>query len=173
MKAISSMRAGMAVFAGAGLFAGVFLFASAANAQRSAQTVAAAQSKAIAEGRSHSLYDASREVSLQGMVAKFTENSTDLPVGAHVLVQTSSGQTDVHLGDPRLLKLNNMTISQGASIRIIGEPVTTNQGTFFLARLVQIGTQVVAVRSTTGMPLARAGVRVMTPAASSSQGGAR
>lgn len=163
----------MAVFAGAGLVAGAFLFATAANAQRGAQSVAAAQSNAIAEGRNHSLYDASKEVSLQGTVAKFTENSTDLPVGAHVLVQTSSGQIDVHLGDPRLLKLKNMTITQGASIRIIGELVTTNQGTFFLARVVQIGTQVEAVRSTTGMPFGRAGVRVATPSASSSQGGTR
>ncbi len=174
MKAISSMRAGMAVFASAGLLAGVFLFASTASAQRTEESTAAAQSKAIAEGRNHSLYDVRKEVSLQGTVAKFTENSADLPVGAHVLVQTSSGQVDVHLGDPRLLKLNNMTISQGASIRIIGEPVTTNQGTFFLARLVQQGTQVVAVRTTQGFPLWPAGLRATTPpSASNSQGGAR
>ena len=173
MKAIHCMRAGMAVFACAGMFAGVSLFASAANAQRIAATSAAAQSKAMAEGRNHALYDASREVSLQGTVAKFTENSKDFPPGAHVLVETSSGQTDVHLGDPRLLKSNNMTIVQGASIRIIGEPVTTNQGTFFLARLVQVGTQVVAVRSTTGIPLARGGASVTTRSASNSQGGAR
>jgi hypothetical protein len=172
MKAIHCMRAGMAVFACAGMFAGAFLFAPALNAQRTAATSAAAQSKAMAEGGNHSLYDASREVSLQGTVAKFTENSTDFPPGAHVLVQTSSGQTDVHLGNPRLLKSNNMTIAQGASIRIVGEPVTTNQGTFFLARLVQIGTQVVAVRSTTGIPLMRSGARV-TASASDSQGGAR
>jgi len=173
MKAIRCMRVSMAVFACAGMFAGAFLFASAANAQRTASTNAAAQSKAMAEGRSNSLYDASREVSLQGTVAKFTENSTDFPPGAHVLVQTSSGQTDVHLGNPRLLKSNNLTIAQGASIRIIGEPVTTNQGTLFLARLVQIGTQVLAVRSTTGIPLARAGAGATTPSASNSQGGAR
>ena len=160
----------MAVFASVGLLAGAFLLASTASAQRTAESAAAAQSKAIAEGRNHSLYDASKEVSLQGTVAKFTENSTDLPVGAHVLVQTSSGQVDVHLGNPRLLKLNNMTISQGANIRIVGEPVSTNQGTFFLARLVQQGTQVVAVRSTTGIPLGLVGPRT---SASNSQAGVR
>jgi len=169
MKAISFMRAGMAVFLGAGLFAGVFLFASAASAQRTAKS-AAAQTNAVAEGRNHSLYDPAKEVSLQGTVKKFTENSLDLPIGAHVLVQTASGPIDVHLGDPRLLKLNNLSITQGASIRIIGEPVTTSQGTFFLARLVQQGTQVIAVRSTHGMPLSRASVQ---SASSNSQGGAR
>jgi hypothetical protein len=173
MKAMRLMRTGRSAFAITGL-AGVVLFASGANAQRTAKTVAAAQSNSNAEGRNHSLYNASVEVSLQGTVAKFTENSADLPVGAHVLVQTSSAQIDVHLGDPRLLKLNNLSISKGASIRIIGEPVTTNQGTFFLARLVQQGTQVVAVRNMQGMPLAPAGVRATTvPNGSSSQGGAR
>ena len=171
MKAISSMRVGMAVYAGAGLLAGVFLFASAANAQRTRESTAAAQSKAIAEGRNHSTYDASKEVSLQGTVAKFTENSMDLPVGAHVLVQTASGQVDVHLGDPRLLKLSNMTISQGASIRIIGEQVETNQGTFFLARLVQQGTQVMAVRSAQGFPVSLAAAAKQNGTAS--QGGPR
>jgi len=170
MKTVNSIRAGTAVFASAGLLAGVLLFASAASAQRTAESTAAAQSKAILEGRSHSLYDTSREVSLQGTVAKFVENSRDLPVGAHVLVQTTSGQVDVHLGDPRLLKLNNMTIFEGARIRIVGEPVTTNQGTFFLARLVQQGTQIVAVRSTTGIALGLVGPRT---SASNSRGGAR
>ena len=173
MKAISFKRAGMAVFASAGLFSGMFLFASSASAQRTAKSAAAAQTNAVAEGGNHSLYDPAKEVSLQGTVAKFTENSADLPVGAHVLVQTSSGQIDVHLGDPRLLKLNNFSISQGASIRILGEPVTTNQGTFFLARLVQQGTQVVTLRTTHGMPLALAGARLTPQANSNSQGGVR
>ena len=173
MKAISSKRTGVSMFASAGLLAGVFLCAPAASAQRSA-TTSAAETAATREGRNHSLYDPAKEVSLQGTVAKFTENSRDLPRGAHVLVATSAGQVDVHLGDPRLLKLNKMTISEGARIRIIGEPVATNQGTFFLARLVQLGTGVVAVRSTTGMPLARAGSRVVgPPSATNSEGGAR
>ena len=171
MKAISSMRADMAAFASVGLLTGLFLFPSVANAQRTTASTAAAQSKAIAEGRSHSAYDANREVSLQGTVANFTENSANLPVGAHVLVQTASGQVDVHLGDPRLLNLNNMKIAQGASIRIIGEQVETNQGKFFLARLVQQGTQVVAVRSMTGIPLPPRSSA--TASGTNSQGGAR
>lgn len=170
MKAISSI-AGRKAFASMGLLAGVLLFASAASAQRTAESTAAAQSKAIAEGRNHSTYDVSKEISLQGTVAQFTENSTELPAGAHVLVQTASGQVDVHLGNPRVLKLNNMTIAQGASIRIIGEPVTTSDGTFFLARLVQQGTQIVTVRTTQGFPVQLAVTAKQSAAAS--QGGPR
>ncbi len=83
--------------------------------------------------------------------------------------QRTAKSIDAHLGDSRLLKLNNFTISQGASIRIIGENVTTNQGAFFLARLVQQGTQVLAVRSMQGMPL----LPFVRKSASNSQGGAR
>ena len=160
----------MAVFASAGLIAVALLFASTASAQRTEESTAAAQSKAISEGRNHSAYDVSKEVSLQGTVAKFTENSTELPAGAHVLVQTASGQVDVHLGNPRLLKQNNLSISQGASIRIIGEPVSTGDGTFFLARLVQLGTQVVAVRTAQGFPVQRA---VAKQNGTASEGGPR
>jgi hypothetical protein len=169
MKAIRCMRAGMAVFACAAMFAGAFLFASAANAQRTAKSVAAAQAAAAEQGRNNSPYDPSKEVSLEGTVVRFTENSKDFPPGAHVVVQTGSGQIDAHLGDSRLLKLNHLTISEGASIRIIGEPVTTNQGTFFLARLVQQGTQVVTVRSMQGIPL----LPFAPKSSSGSQGGAR
>jgi hypothetical protein len=169
MKAIRCMRVGMAVFACAAMFAGAFLFASAARAQRTAKSVAASQAAVIEQGRNNSPYDPSKEVSLQGTVVSFTENSKDFPPGAHVVVQTSSGQIDAHLGDARLLKLNNFVISQGASIRIIGENVTTNQGTFFLARLVQQGTQLVTVRSMQGIPL----LPFAPKSSSATHGGAR
>ncbi|HXJ45079.1 MAG TPA: hypothetical protein VNK47_00285 [Candidatus Dormibacteraeota bacterium] len=178
MKAIINMRVGMAVFASAGWFAGALLFATAAQAQRTTQATSAAISKADAEGRNHALYDATKEVSLQGTVASFTENSKQFPAGAHVVVQTSAGPVDAHLGDARLLKLNNMTISEGASVRIIGELVTTPQGTFFLARLVQEGAQVVAVRNTQGFPLSFAAAQAAAKQSgassqANSQGGAR
>ncbi len=178
MKAIISMRAGVAVFASAGWFAGALLFATAAQAQRSTQATSAAISKANAEGRNHALYDATKEVSLQGTVASFTENSKQFPPGAHVVVQTSAGPVDAHLGDARLLKLNNMTIAQGASIRIIGESVTTPQGTFFLARLIQQGAQLVVVRNAQGFPVSLAAAKSAAKqngatSQVNSQGGAR
>jgi hypothetical protein len=168
MSAIRKLRTGMAVLASAGLLAGISLAAAPCLAQRTAQTVAAEK------GRSNSPYDPAREVSVEGSVTKFTENSALAPPGAHVLVQTASGPVDVHLGDARLLKLHMMTIAEGARIRVIGEYVTTNAGTFFLARLLQQGTQVVAVRSMQGMMLWPAAVRANPELAKNlTQGGAR
>lgn len=173
MKAISKMQAGMAVFASAGCVAAVLTFVTATSAQRTSESTAAARARAVSEGRNQALYDATKEVSLQGTVASFTENSKQFPAGAHVIVQTSAGPVDVHLGDARVLKLNNFSITQGASVRIIGQPVTTPQGRFFLARLIQQGTQLVAVRTPQGFPVASNAVLSGAKGSATSQAGAR
>lgn len=95
-------------------------------------------------------YDASREVSLVGTVVKYDPISTTPPIGAHVLVQTPSGQVDVHLGNGKLLDAANLALNAGDNVRIVGEPLALGNGTFFAARIVQKGTQAVAVRSARG-----------------------
>jgi hypothetical protein len=129
------------------LLACAALLAGPAKAQRTANMVSS-------RAKSTSAYQISKEVSLQGTVVKFAAETPTPPFGAHVLVQTPAGTTmDAHLGDANLLQLNHMTIAPGDSIRIIGENLAYRGGTVFFARLVQKGTQVVAVRSTSGKPL--------------------
>ena len=106
-------------------------------------------------------YDIANDVSLQGTVLSYTENSATPPIGAHVLLQTASGNVDVHLGDARLLHLAKLSITQGASVRFVGQMQTAGNSNspVFFARLVQVGAQVLAVRSEHGFPLAPAGAR--------------
>ena len=122
-------------------------------------------------------YDIAKDVSLQGTVVKYTENSQNPPIGAHVLLQTAAGNVDVHLGDARLLHLNKLSITQSSSVRFVGQMRTVGQNSVFLARLVQVGAQVVAVRSDHGLPLALAGVRankaLLASAQANQKGGAR
>ncbi len=124
-------------------------------------------------------YDIANDVSLQGTVLSFTENSATPPIGAHVLLQTSSGNVDVHLGDARLLHLAKLNITQGASVRFVGQMQTAGNSNspVFFARLVQVGAQVLAVRSEHGFPLAPAGVRankaLLANLAADRKGGAR
>jgi hypothetical protein len=84
------------------------------------------------------------------------------------LLQTAAGNVDVHLGDARLLHLAKLAIMPGANIRFVGQmsAVTQTSGTknagqssVFLARLVQVGAQLVAVRSDHGLPLGAGGLR--------------
>lgn len=101
-------------------------------------------------------YDANREVSLVGTVVKYETASAVPPMGAHVTVQTGSGQVDVHLGNARVLEASHLELNAGDNVRIVGEPMALGGGTYFAARIVQKGTQAIAVRNTKGFPLTTA-----------------
>ena len=98
-------------------------------------------------------YDTTRESTLIGTVQTYTPSAQAAPRGAHIILQTSSGAVDVHLGDPRLLAANHFTIQSGDTLRIIGESVAYGEGSQFVARIVQKGTVALAVRSVRGVPL--------------------
>jgi hypothetical protein len=126
----------------------LLLVTAAARAQQPASSVRAG-------------YDPAREVNVVGTVSSFVANSETGPLGAHVLVQTGSRIVDVHVGSAKFLELNHLTLNSGDSVRIIGENVTNGSNIMFLARIVQKGTQAVAVRSVHGIPLWRTGSRIV------------
>jgi len=107
-------------------------------------------------------YDLSREGSLLGTVVKYDSASTVPPLGAHVLIQTTSGQVDVHLGNARVLLANHFELNPGDNVRIVGENLAVGDGIIFAARIVQKGTQAIAVRNTRGFLLTPASA--MSPA---------
>jgi len=98
-------------------------------------------------------YNLANESSLQGTILSYTENSRTPPLGTHVFLQTDSGKVDVHLGDARVLHQAKLNLAQGMSVRFVGQSQAIGKNTVFLARLVQVGSQVVAVRSNHGLPL--------------------
>jgi hypothetical protein len=108
-------------------------------------------------------YNIANDVSLQGTVLKYTENSATPPIGTHVLLQTSSGNVDVHLGDARLLHLTKLSITPGSNIRFVGQMNTEGSKQIFLARLVQVGSQVLAVRNEHGFLISRGAARGNKP----------
>jgi len=107
-------------------------------------------------------YDLSREGSLLGTVVKYDSASTVPPLGAHVLIQTTSGKVDVHLGNARVLLANHFELNPGDNVRIVGENLAVGDGIIFAARIVQKGTQAIAVRNTRGFLLTPAST--MSPA---------
>ena len=142
--------------------------------------------KAVSAKSTPNTYNIANDVSLQGTVISYTENSQTPPIGAHVLLQTSAGNVDVHLGDARLLHLAKLNITPGANIRFVGQmsAVTQTSGTknagqssVFLARLVQVGAQLVVVRSDRGLPIGAGGLRanksLLANAQADQKGGAR
>jgi hypothetical protein len=116
-------------------------------------------------------YNANREISLVGTVVKYESASLTPPVGAHLTLQTASGQVDVHLGNARVIKAAHLELNAGDNVRIVGEPMALGDGTFFAARIVQKGLQAVAVRNAKGFPLTPAST--LTPAQREALRGAR
>jgi hypothetical protein len=127
------------------------------------------QEKPLQTSARSSGYDLKREGTLVGTVIAYTESSTTPPLGAHVTLQTTGGVVDVHLGDARLLAANHFSIQAGDTLRIIGENVASRTTSTFLARIVQKGTQALAVRSERGIPVRYAAPKYS--AASKPQGG--
>jgi hypothetical protein len=125
-------------------------------------TLANAQEAKQLDSQQLRSYSMNREVFLLGTVVKFDSASATLPMGAHVILQTASGQVDVHLGDGKVLQAAHLTLNPGDSLRIAGEPLALGDSTYFAARIVQKGAQGVAVRNTRGFLTTPASM--MTPA---------
>jgi hypothetical protein len=128
-------------------FAGLLALGANGFAQEKAQAAPQRVSSA------YNTYDVARESVLQGTVVAYTTSSTAPPIGAHVTLRTSSGVVDVHIGNAKLLDANKMTLQPGEAIKITGETVAFGDSTVFAARVIQKGSQTVAVRSTHGAPL--------------------
>ena len=112
-------------------------------------------------------YDAAREVTVVGTVVSVSENSSH-PNGVHVLVRTSTGKVDVHLGPSSYLHANNFTVAAGDSVRFIGAMSSAQTGSVLLARIAQKDNQALAIRSTKGFLLATSAPRTV-PAAQRAQ----
>ena len=123
---------------------------------------ASAQQAVSSDAQLLRTYNANREISLVGSVVKFESASAVPPMGAHVTLQTASGQVDVHLGNAKVLEVNHLALDAGDNFRILGEPMAFGGGTYFAVRIVQKGTQAVAVRNGKGFPLRPAAT--LTPA---------
>ena len=133
----------------------------------SAGAACAQTQKAESLAQRDQAYDVRRESALQGTVVKYTAESAVAPLGAHVTIQTSSGAVDVHIGNPKILENNHLTLAAGDTVKVVGENLRYGNGTQFFARLIAKGGQSVAVRSMRGLPL-----RPLNTSGTKNQGGA-
>lgn len=111
------------------------------------------QQPAVAPASRAGEYDVRRESEVVGTVVAYAASSKAAPFGARATVQTGSGLVEVHLGDARLLAANHFSIQTGDTLRIVGETLTAGNTGLFVARIVQKGTQALAVRTARGFPV--------------------
>ena len=127
--------------------------AAFAVALQSASLAGAQQNQAVVSQASFS-YDSSRETQIQGTVVSFTRGSDVAPIGPHATIKTSSGIVDVQLGNADTLKINNVSLAAGDSVKIVGANHNFGNGNVFLARVLQKGNQTVTLRNSKGIPQA-------------------
>jgi hypothetical protein len=156
------MKLNIRMCLGSAVFAGTLFFASFSGAQQKQTSVAQANIS----------YDLSRETVLQGTVVSFTASSQVPPIGSHVTIQTASGPVDVHLGNASVLKMKDVFLAAGDSVRIVGEKQLYGGGSFFAARILQKGNQSVTLRNSMGIPVSPKRAVTGSPAAKR-QGGAQ
>lgn len=118
--------------------------------------------------RAGAAYDVARESVISGKIVQYSASSTTPPLGAHISLRTSSGTIDVHAGNAKVIQASNISLQAGDSVSITGESVQFGNGKVFVARLIQKGSQSVAVRSKNGVPLLPTAVnangKVVSPA---------
>ena len=107
----------------------------------------------IAGHRAGAAYDMARESVISGKVVQYSAASTTPPPGAHITLQSSSGTIEVHAGNAKLIAASHISLQAGDVVSVTGENVTFGNSTVFVARVIQKGSQSVAVRSKNGVPL--------------------
>ena len=160
------MKANIRIFLCSALSAGALLMAASAGAQQT-------QQKLQASAPDMRAYDMARETVLDGTVSEYIASSTAPPLGAHVILQTSSGSVDVHVGSDKFLQTNKLTFSRGDTVRIVGEQVAYGDGSIFVARTIQKGAQTLAIRSVRGFPLSSGAAKTPAVKAAAPAGGAQ
>ena len=103
--------------------------------------------------RAGAAYDVTRESVISGKIVQYSSASTTPPLGAHISLQTGSGTIEVHAGNAKLIQASNISLQAGDSVSITGETVPFGNGSVFVARVIQKGSQSVTVRSKNGVPL--------------------
>jgi len=99
-------------------------------------------------------YDATKEVTLQGTVENVLRTAPRgmLP-GAHVMLATSFGVLDTHLGPFAFKGFNPLNVEPGSRVEVVGVIKTIRSNQVFLARTITVGDQEYKIRNEHGVIL--------------------
>lgn len=102
-------------------------------------------------------YDAAAEITLHAAVSKVLERpSHGMIMGAHLMLQTSSGTVDASLGRFAFAGKDALSVAPGAQIEVTGVMKTINGSLVLLVRTLKVNGQVHAIRTRQGLPISPA-----------------
>ena len=94
-------------------------------------------------------YDASREVTVTGNVQGFSVSSKG-PSGAHLLITTSNGLIDTHVGSFALMGGQPLSLRPGERVSVVGVMTWVGGSRILLARTVSTSTKSYVIRNQNG-----------------------
>lgn len=94
-------------------------------------------------------YDASREITVTGNVHGILLHSK-APSGAHLLITTSQGLIDAHLGSFAFRGSQPLSLRPGAPVSVVGVLTWIDGSQILLARTVSTGTKTFVIRNERG-----------------------
>ncbi|HKV06204.1 MAG TPA: hypothetical protein VJO53_13995 [Candidatus Acidoferrales bacterium] len=96
-------------------------------------------------------YDVSKEVTVTGIVESLvTKPAAGAMLGAHLLVSTSTGTVDAHIGRFVASGPNAVSFSAGQAVKLVGVMTTINEKEVFLTRTIETGNRTITVRNERG-----------------------
>lgn len=98
-------------------------------------------------------YDISKETRVQGTIQSVDSSGAHLPVGTHILVQTSDGVVDAHLGPLNKASLDALNLNAGEAVTLTGMDQSLPNGNVFLVRILTTPSRVVILRNERGYPV--------------------
>jgi DNA/RNA endonuclease YhcR with UshA esterase domain len=112
-----------------------------------------AQSAAPAAQSATVPYDITKEVKVQGTVQKLETSDGTGPIGTHILIQTSGGVVDAHLGFSSAVTPAKLGVSEGQTVTVIGMMQEVGGNSVLLARVLTTSSRVFVLRSERGIPV--------------------
>lgn len=99
------------------------------------------------------LYDAAHEVTLQGTVKEvMAKPAAGSPLGMHMIVATSSGDVDAHLGLLSVKAASDAGLVPGATVEVVGAMAQVGGRNLLLVRKLNVGSQTIEIRNERGIP---------------------
>lgn len=96
-------------------------------------------------------YDASKEVTVSGTVYSLSsQGKPGLPSGAHLMISTSRGLIDAHLGGFALMGSQPVSVHPGEQVSVVGVMTMAKGSVLLLARTVQANSKTFVIRNEHG-----------------------
>jgi hypothetical protein len=96
-------------------------------------------------------YDAAKEVTMEGTIQQIIKKpAPGTMFGAHLMVSTTKGTIDAHIGEAVIRGAHAYSPAAGESVKLVGVMTTINHKDVFLTRTIETGDRTIQVRTKTG-----------------------